>query len=95
MSVSAFGAALALVFLTGFEPSCNKITSSKNDLFKRLAEDKNIPVTEEFLNKLLENPQRFAGAASSQTEEFLKNKVKPVLNKYQDLIGSSNKEINV
>lgn len=72
-----------------------KMHGKSNDLFKRLAEDDAIPVTEEFLNKLLENPQRFAGAASTQTEEFLKNKVKPVLEKYSDLVGSSNKEINV
>jgi len=72
-----------------------KLYGKPNDLFKRLAEDKDIPVTEEFLNKLLENPERFAGAASIQTEEFLKNKVKPVLAKYKDLIGRTDSEINV
>ncbi|MEE9525807.1 MAG: adenylosuccinate lyase, partial [Candidatus Woesearchaeota archaeon] len=60
-----------------------------NDLFKRLAEDINIPVTDDFLNKLLKNPERFAGAAEQQTEEFLNTKVKPLLEKYSEFIGDS------
>jgi adenylosuccinate lyase len=66
-----------------------------NDLFARLAQDAEIPVTAEYLNSLLENPERFAGAAEKQTKEFLEEKVKPVLDKYKDLIGSSDSIINV
>ncbi|UCD04113.1 MAG: adenylosuccinate lyase, partial [Candidatus Woesearchaeota archaeon] len=72
-----------------------KLDGKSNDLFDRLANDKNIPVTKEYLNNLLEKPERFAGAASIQTEEFLKNNAKPVIGKYSNLIGKANPEINV
>ncbi|MBW2992566.1 adenylosuccinate lyase [Candidatus Woesearchaeota archaeon] len=72
-----------------------KLEAKPNDLFKRLAEDKDIPVTEQYLNSLLENPERFAGAAQLQTEEFIKNQVKPILEKYEDLVGESSSSINV
>ena len=80
---------------------CNKCKyvyrcgAKPNDLFERLANDKNILVDKEFLDNLLENPERFAGAAEKQTEEFLLNHVKPVLEKYNDLIQTSDSEINV
>ncbi len=67
----------------------------QNDLFIRLAEDSEIPVTKEFLDSLLENSSRFAGAAPLQTKEFLKNNVQPVLDKYSTLIGMSSPDINV
>jgi len=72
-----------------------KLEGKSNDLFKRLAEDNEIPVTREFLNDVIENPQRFSGAAEIQTEEFLKNEVKPYLEKYSDLIGKSDSTLNV
>jgi len=72
-----------------------KLEGKSNDLFKRLAEDNEIPITEEFLNNLIQNPQRFSGAAALQTEEFLKNEVKPYLEKYSDLIGKSDSTLNV
>ena len=72
-----------------------KLEGKPNDLFRRLAEDPGIPVDEDFLHKLLHNPERFAGAAEKQTEEFLEKEVKPILDKYNELIGSSSDEINV
>ena len=72
-----------------------KLEGKRNDLFQRLADDPEIPVTESFLNQFLENPERFAGAASLQTKEFLKNIVQPVLEKYSDLVGEADSEINV
>jgi adenylosuccinate lyase len=71
-----------------------KMEGKSNDLFIRLASDPQIPVDEDFLHSLLENPSRFAGAASKQTEEFLEE-VKIVLEKYKDMIGNSSGEINV
>ncbi|MBD3303665.1 adenylosuccinate lyase, partial [Candidatus Woesearchaeota archaeon] len=56
-----------------------KLEGKRNDLFKRLADDPEIPVTEAFLNQLLESPGSFAGAASLQAKEFLKSSVQPVL----------------
>jgi adenylosuccinate lyase len=72
-----------------------KMEGKPNDLFRRLAQDPGIPVDEDFLFLLLKNSERFAGAAELQTEEFLENDVKPVLEKYNELIGSSSDEINV
>lgn len=72
-----------------------KSEGKPNDLFKRLAEDSKISVTKEFLSGLLKNPSRFAGAAEIQTEEFLKNEVKPMLEKYSNLIGESDSRIDV
>ncbi|MBC8500544.1 MAG: adenylosuccinate lyase [Nanoarchaeota archaeon] len=66
-----------------------------NDLFERLAADPAIPVSRKYLDELLKNPERFAGAAAQQTEEFLQENVQPVLDKYQDLIGKSDSTINV
>lgn len=67
----------------------------RNDLFERLASDASIPVTQEYLEDLLEDTARFAGAASVQTEEFIKKEVGPILGKYSGLIGKSNAAINV
>jgi len=66
-----------------------------NDLFARLVQDPEIPVEKTFLDKLLENPARFAGRAKEQTEEFLDDFVKPVLKKHKDLIGKSSAEVSV
>lgn len=72
-----------------------KIEAQPNDLFRRLANDDSIPVTHDYLKSLLENPQRFAGAAELQTEEFLEKEVKPVLEKYSALLGGSDSKIDV
>jgi len=72
-----------------------KMKGKQNDLFERLAKDNDIAVDENFLNELLTDPKRFAGAAEVQTEEYLKNEVKPILDKYKKLIGKGNTEINV
>ena len=47
-------------------------------------------------NEIMEimQPENFVGRASEQTEEFLKNDVSPILEKYQTLLGVS-VEINV
>jgi len=71
-----------------------KMFAKPNDLFKRLADDPNIEIDEETLNGLLENPLRFAGAAKQQTEEFLVS-IKPVLDKYKNLIGKSDSRVSV
>lgn len=66
-----------------------------NDLFVRLGKDPNFPLSEKELNLYLENPQRFAGAAGIQTEEYLEDVVKPILKKNKHLIGKTTKEIKV
>ncbi|MBU1201994.1 MAG: adenylosuccinate lyase [Nanoarchaeota archaeon] len=72
-----------------------KMEGKSNDLFERLAEDDEIPVSKKFLNDLLKHPERFAGAAELQTIEYLRDHVKPVIDKHKSLIGKSSSEINV
>ena len=57
-----------------------------NDLIKRLIDDKCVSLNENQLNKIL-NPNNFVGFAKEQTEDFLNEKVNPILNRYKDLIG--------
>jgi adenylosuccinate lyase len=72
-----------------------KEEGKSNDLFRRLAEDKNISLTEDYLNDLLKNPKRFTGAAESQVEDFLDEVIKPILTKYSKLINDEKITINV
>ena len=72
-----------------------KMHGRPNDLFERLKNDSRLGLSGEYLRKLLENPERFAGAAVAQTEEFLKNEVEPVLKKYSDIVGKSDQSISV
>lgn len=66
-----------------------------NDLFERIANDPKIPLTAIELDIYLTNPDEFAGFASSQTEEFLRNIVAPILEKNKEDLETTNKEINV
>jgi len=66
-----------------------------NDLFTRLGEDKAFPLTEVELNEYLEHPEKFAGAAEQQVEDFLVEQVGPALDEYEELIGKSNSNIEV
>ncbi len=72
-----------------------KLEGKANDLFERLLKDTRLQLDKEFLNSLIEKPERFAGAAAIQTEEYLKNEVEPILVKYSDFIGKSDSEIRV
>jgi len=72
-----------------------KFEGSPNNLFERIIADENIPLNQEYLNDLIVNPERFVGAATQQTTDFLQENVQPILNKYSYLIGISDPEINV
>lgn len=64
-----------------------------NDLLERIAEDELFNLNKDELAKLL-NPKDYIGMAPQQTEDFLRECVKPVLDKYKDEINL-NVEINV
>lgn len=66
-----------------------------NNLFERLGNDKKFPLSKSELEIYLEKPERFAGAAKKQTEEYLEEYVNPVLKKYYVLIGQTDSKINV
>ncbi len=55
----------------------------------------NFPLSEQELNLYLENPQKFAGAAEIQTQEYLNEVVKPILENNKHLIGKTTTEIKV
>lgn len=65
-----------------------------NDLVDRIAEDKSFGFTKEEILDIL-NPNNLCGRAPKQVEDFLREEVDPVLEKYADLIGDINVDINV
>jgi len=65
-----------------------------NDLVDRIAEDKGFGFTKEEILDIL-NPNNLCGRAPKQVEDFLREQVDPVLEKYVDLIGDINVDVNV
>ena len=70
-----------------------KVEGGENDLLERIAADEAFGVTIEGLEKILK-PENYTGRAKEQTEDFLNECIKPVLEKYAD-IESDKPEINV
>lgn len=70
-----------------------KVEGSENDLLERIAADEAFGVTLEELEKILK-PENYTGRAKEQTEDFLNECIKPVLEKYAD-VESDKPEINV
>ena len=70
-----------------------KEEGGENDLLQRIANDEAFGVTLEELENILQ-PEKYTGRAKEQTEDFLNENVKPVLDKYKD-IESDRPEINV
>ncbi|MFH1290528.1 MAG: adenylosuccinate lyase [Nanoarchaeota archaeon] len=66
-----------------------------NDLFERLVGDERLGLDKAYLDGLLADPGRFTGRAREQTEEFLIEHVRPVLDKYSGLIESAKAEVSV
>lgn len=65
-----------------------------NDLVDRIANDSSFGLTkEEILHAL--NPDNLCGRAPKQVEDFINTSVKPVLEKYGDLIKDIKVEVNV
>lgn len=65
-----------------------------NDLVDRIANDQSFGLTkEEIINAL--NPDNLCGRAPNQVEDFIKNEVNPVLEKYGDLIKGLEVEVKV
>lgn len=70
-----------------------KVEGGENDLLERIAADEAFGVTLEELEHILK-PENYTGRAKEQTEDFLNECIKPVLEKYAD-VESDNPEINV
>ena len=70
-----------------------KVEGGENDLLERIAADEAFGVTLEELEKILK-PENYTGRAKEQTQDFLNECIKPVLEKYAD-VESDKPEINV
>ena len=64
-----------------------KLNGGSNDLLDRIAADPRFGVTREDLEKLLD-VRKFVGCAPAQTEDFLEQWVRPVLEATQDMLGA-------
>lgn len=58
----------------------------ENDLIARIMNDSSLKMDKSKIAEVMD-PKNFIGFAPVQTEEFIKNEVQPVLDKYADLIG--------
>ena len=70
-----------------------KEEGGENDLLERIAADEAFGVTLEELEHILK-PENYTGRAKEQTEDFINECIKPVLEKYAD-VESDKPEINV
>ncbi|MCR4614553.1 MAG: adenylosuccinate lyase [Clostridiales bacterium] len=70
-----------------------KQEGGKNDLLERIASDPAFGIDADKLNELMK-PSLYVGRAVQQTEEFIRDDVRPILEKYSDLLGL-NVEIKV
>ncbi len=70
-----------------------KMEGKENDLLSRIADDEHFGVTLPELEALME-PKNFIGCAEMQTEDYLRNVVRPTLEKYSGVKAETN-EIKV
>ena len=66
-----------------------------NDLLQRIADDEGIPFDLAELNEMVTDYSQFTGRAGQQTEEFLAEHVKPLLEKYRDQMVNIDSSLNV
>lgn len=70
-----------------------KEEGGENDLLERIAADEAFGVTLEDLEKILQ-PEKYTGRAKEQTEDFLREEIAPVLERYKE-VRDEKPEINV
>ncbi|MGZ5273799.1 MAG: adenylosuccinate lyase, partial [Kaistella sp.] len=63
-----------------------KMEGKENDLIERIMNDTSLKLDKAKFMEILD-PKNFIGFAPIQTEEFIRNEVQPILDKYSDLIG--------
>lgn len=63
-----------------------KIEGRENDLIERIMNDSSLKMEKSKIAEVLD-PKNFIGFAPIQTEEFIKNEVQPILDKYSHEIG--------
>ena len=65
-----------------------KMEGKHNDLIERIIADDNVKIDKDKLVELLD-PKNFIGFAEEQTEDFLNDLVSPIIEKYQDYLGTN------
>lgn len=63
-----------------------KVDGKENDLIDRIVADPSFNITREEIESVL-RPENYVGRAPKQTEEFLSEVVKPILDKNRELLG--------
>jgi len=63
-----------------------KVDGKPNDLIQRLIKDKEIPLSKEEIDNML-NPKDFIGRAPEQVEDFIETEVNPIIDKYKGYLG--------
>ncbi len=63
-----------------------KMEGKENDLIERIMNDETLKMDKSKIAEVLD-PKNFIGFAPIQTTEFIENEVKPILDKYSNLIG--------
>ena len=63
-----------------------KVDGEENDLIDRIVADPSFNITREEIESVL-RPENYVGRAPKQTEEFLSEVVKPILDKNRELLG--------
>lgn len=63
-----------------------KVDGKPNDLIQRLIKDKEIPLSKEEIDNML-NPKDFIGRAPEQVEDFIETEVNPIIDKYKSCLG--------
>lgn len=63
-----------------------KMEGKTNDLIERLAQSEEIPLNWQEMTAIL-SPENFIGAAPMQVDDFIREEVEPILQKYRDDLG--------
>ncbi|KAB2891283.1 MAG: adenylosuccinate lyase [Desulfobulbaceae bacterium] len=72
-----------------------KLEGKENDLLARLANDPRVPFSLVELDEIIGNQESFTGRAQRQTEEYLKEIVMPLLERFKDQIGLQDASVTV
>ena len=71
-----------------------KFEGKDNDLVERIADDEQFNLSVEDIEKIL-NPSNLCGRASKQTEEYINDVVKPILEKNKKYLDCIEKDVRV
>jgi adenylosuccinate lyase len=72
-----------------------KENGKENDLLRRLAGDQRVPFSLAELEEMICDFSQFTGRAEQQTEDYLEEIVEPILDRYSELIDSTDASLNV